>query len=125
MSGEAISLVCDDDVSMLAGIERLIKRKLPRATLAPEDAAALDATVKSAGPDVDTRPPLPPRGRSGRGNARGSGNRSAADTARNAGNVHPPRGTGYDDGRMGRSDNRQSRDNNRQGFGRGTQQRTR
>ena len=62
MSGEAISLIGEDDMPLLGGIERLIKRKLPRATLSPEDMAALEAIVKSAGPDIDTRPPLPPRG---------------------------------------------------------------
>ncbi|MCG3169495.1 MAG: ATP-dependent RNA helicase RhlE [Pseudomonadales bacterium] len=73
MSGEAISLVGDDDLPLLAGIERLIRRKLPRATLSADDAAELEATVRSAGPDIDTRPPLPPRGRSGGGARRGSG----------------------------------------------------
>jgi ATP-dependent RNA helicase RhlE len=142
MSGEAISLVCDDDASMLAGIERLIKRKLPRATLAPEDAAALEATVKSSGPDIDTRPPMPPRGgrpgggrQGGRpggagagGGRRGSasprreadGNRADGGAQRSAGSVHPPRASGQPDGRMGRSDNRQTRDNNRRGIGQGS-----
>ncbi len=73
MSGEAISLVGEDDMPLLGGIERLLKRKLPRATLSPEDMAALDAVVKSAGPDIDTRPPLPPRGGRPGGGRSGAG----------------------------------------------------
>ena len=77
MSGEAISLIGEDDMPLLAGIERLIKRKLPRATLSPEESAELDAVVKSAGPDIDTRPPLPPRG-GRRGGDRPGGERPGA-----------------------------------------------
>ena len=73
MSGEAISLIGEDDMPLLGGIERLIKRKLPRAELSPEDMAALESIVKSAGPDIDTRPPLPPRGGRPGGGRSGAG----------------------------------------------------
>ena len=79
--GEAISLVCHDDESMLPGIERLLKKKLPRATLSAEDRAELEAVVKTAGPDVDNRPPLPPR-RGQRQPGRGEGNRNGGNGAR-------------------------------------------
>jgi superfamily II DNA/RNA helicase len=92
--GEAISLVGPDDESMLPGIERLLRRKLERAQLAAEDRAELELLVKSAGPDIDTRPPMPPRRgqRSGsnsgpRGSrapapARGDGNRMSQQSRR-------------------------------------------
>ena len=73
MSGEAVSLVSDEDAPLLAGIERLTRRKLPLATLSAEDEAALEAVVHKAGPDIDTRPPLPPRGRSNRDAPRRTG----------------------------------------------------
>ncbi|MFM7783632.1 MAG: DEAD/DEAH box helicase, partial [Gammaproteobacteria bacterium] len=47
--GEAISLVCPDDESMLPGIERLLKRRLPRAELGSEERAELEASVRTAG----------------------------------------------------------------------------
>ena len=81
MSGEAISLVADEDLPLLAGIERLIRRKLPRATLSTEDSAELEATVRSAGPDIDTRPPLPPRRQSHRGTSHGNAARRTATAA--------------------------------------------
>jgi len=85
MSGEAISLVGEDEVSLLAGIERVIKRKLPRATLAPEEAAELEATARAAGPDVDNRPPRPFNS----GNRRPSGNSRSNNSSQRSG---PPRG---------------------------------
>ncbi len=92
MSGEAISLVSDEDAPLLAGIERLIRRKLPQATLSAEDAAELDAVVRSAGPDIDTRPPLPPRGRSHRGAAPRAGAVRSTEGASTRGRVRAGRG---------------------------------
>ena len=97
MSGEAISLVGDDETGMLAGIERLIKRKLPRIELSAEDQAALDSVVRSAGPDLDPRPERPPH-RGGRG--AGSGN------ARNRGSNHSRSGNGNGDANGNRMSSR-------------------
>ncbi len=55
MSGEAISLVCVDELKFLADIERLLKRALPRTKVAGFE------------PDPSIRPVPIPMGRGGRG----------------------------------------------------------
>ncbi len=96
--GEAISLVCHDDESMLPGIERLLKKKLPREALTDEDRAELDSLVKTAGPDVDNRPHLPPRrGQRPQGRTDGGrtdSNRARADGRRDGNRPQEPRRDG-------------------------------
>jgi ATP-dependent RNA helicase RhlE len=61
MSGEAISLVSDEERQMLAGIERLIRRKIPRVELSSEQrvlAASVDVAAEAA---ANARPPRPAR----------------------------------------------------------------
>jgi ATP-dependent RNA helicase RhlE len=118
--GEAISLVCHDDESMLPGIERLLKKKLPRATLSEEDRAELEAIVKTAGPDVDNRPPMPPRrGQRPQGRPQGGrpdANRARADGGRDSGRAQEPRRDGGRPQGPGRAGNRPQglgRDGNR------------
>ncbi|MFM7274634.1 MAG: helicase-related protein, partial [Gammaproteobacteria bacterium] len=121
--GEAISLVCPDDESMLPGIERLLKRRLPRAELGSEERAELEASVRTAGPDVDNRPPLPPRRgarpggqgqrNEGRGNAERprDGNRDRRDAGRGAsqGRGERPQAQGRRPGPPGRAQEQASR----------------
>ena len=118
--GEAISLVCHDDESMLPGIERLLKKKLPRATLSEEDRAELETIVKTAGPDVDNRPPMPPRrGQRPQGRPQGGrpdANRARADSGRDSGRAQEPRRDGGRPQGPGRDGNRPQgpgRDGNR------------
>ncbi len=108
--GEAISLVCPDDESMLPGIERLLRKKLHREPLSAEDRAELEAIVKTAGPDIDNRPAMPPRrgqrpgGRSDGG--RQDGNRPRRDGRRDGG--RPPQEARRDSARPAQEPRRDS-----------------
>jgi ATP-dependent RNA helicase RhlE len=76
-SGEAVSLVCVDEFDFLKGIEKLIGRALPRATVAgfePDPNARPEPIPMGGGPrDRNAQPrrsrgaPPPPRARSGSG----------------------------------------------------------
>ncbi|MBU6272089.1 MAG: DEAD/DEAH box helicase, partial [Betaproteobacteria bacterium] len=70
-SGRALSLVGGDERAFLQDIERLLKRRLPRETLADFDVAAASAAARAAGADRDDRDDdRPPRG-GARGGGRG------------------------------------------------------
>ena len=70
-SGDAISLVCADELKMLADIEHMLKRELPRKIMPgfePGTAAQIEARAGfSDRPRRDTRPADRPRGRDARG----------------------------------------------------------
>ena len=88
-SGEALSLLSSDDRGLMRDIERLIKQQLPRERVPGFEP---DPNARNE-PEVDDRPPRPPRGRSGfRGSA--PAGRSAA----------PGAGAGH--GRSGGADSR-------------------
>ncbi|MCL4775434.1 MAG: DEAD/DEAH box helicase [Burkholderiaceae bacterium] len=55
--GEAVSLVSPDEFGLLRDIERLIRREIPRQTIAGFE---LDPHARNE-PDIDDRPPRPPR----------------------------------------------------------------
>ncbi|WP_420477080.1 DEAD/DEAH box helicase [Noviherbaspirillum sp. ST9] len=77
-SGEAVSLVCVDEHDMLKGIEKLIKRSLPREVIAGFE------------PDPNARPqPIQLRSGNGGGRNRPAQPKPAAKTSRPA---HPPAG---------------------------------
>ena len=84
-TGEAVSLVCVDEHEMLRDIERLIKRELPRETIAgfePDPLARAQPIQKRSG-DVQGRRPQQPR-------AAGSGGARTAPAGRTgAGPVKP------------------------------------
>jgi ATP-dependent RNA helicase RhlE len=85
-TGEAVSLVCVDEHEMLRDIERLIKRELPRETIAgfePDPLARAQPIQKRSG-DMQGR--RQPQGKSsGGGGGAGSGARTATGGRSNAG----------------------------------------
>ncbi len=89
MSGEAISLVCVDELKFLADIERLLKRQLPRTKVAGFE------------PDPSIRPVPIPMGRGGRGQQYDDGlgeslepRSGAGQSRRGQGSGQPKRGAG-------------------------------
>ncbi|MDP2154859.1 MAG: DEAD/DEAH box helicase [Sulfuricella sp.] len=76
-SGEAISLVCADELRMLAEIESMLKRELPRKTVPGfEPGAAAQIAARAGFADRPRREPRPaenPRNREGRGGREGRG----------------------------------------------------
>jgi ATP-dependent RNA helicase RhlE len=100
-SGRALSLVGSDERAFLQDIERLLKRRLPRETLADFDVVAASAAARAAGADRDDRDDdRPPRGgprgggrgdRSGRGDR---GGRGVRDTSPAPAAARAPQGGG-------------------------------
>jgi len=89
-SGEALSLVCQDEIKLLAAIERLLKKDIPRVV---EPGFETNFSL-------DTRNPNPPRSASPRNNARRP---SENAPRRNPQATAPGRRRGNDaDGRQGR-----------------------
>ncbi len=82
-SGQALSLVEPDEIKLLKGIERLLKRKIPEQKIPPEVQEAYNsAPAPSEAELTDDRPPRPPRrGNSGAGGAR-AGNRGPSSNSR-------------------------------------------
>jgi ATP-dependent RNA helicase RhlE len=94
--GEAISLVCVDEHKLLAGIEKLIKRQLPKLI------------IEGFEPDMNAKPePILQRSndRNGRGGQRGGGQRQSQP--RSGGNAS--RGGGGGGGNSGGNSGGQSR----------------
>ena len=91
-TGEAISLVCVDELKLLKDIEKLIKRELPRQVIAGFE------------PDLTVKPEPLQKPRQGRGGHSNGGNRSAT-APRPAGNAGPqgrrPNGGGFSGQRSG------------------------
>lgn len=91
-TGEAISLVCVDELKLLKDIEKLIKRELPRQVIAGFE------------PDLTVKPEPLQKPRQGRGGHSNGGGRGAA-TPRPAGNAGPqarrPNGGGFAGQRSG------------------------
>ncbi len=107
-TGAAVSLVDSEEVKLLSGIEKLIKRQIERAPL-----PAFTVRPRTA-EDSDERPPRPPRGPGRGGNAGGRG-APRGDAPRNAGagRGDAPRGSGAGRGdapRGGRDGARGGRD---------------
>ncbi len=76
--GEAVSLVSPDENGLLRDIERLVRRQIPRQTIAGFE---LDPNARNE-PEVDDRPPRPQRGqRRGAGAPRGAVGGQARATA--------------------------------------------
>jgi ATP-dependent RNA helicase RhlE len=72
-NGEAVSLVCVDELKLLASIEKLIKRKLPREV------------VPGFEPDPNAKPEPIPNGRNNAGKRRGPPRQNASGKARPSG----------------------------------------
>ena len=92
-TGEAVSLVCVDEHEMLRDIEKLIKRSLPRETIAgfEPDPLAKAQPIQKRSNEMQGRRQGQGQGRSGGG---GSGAGSAASGARNPGGARSGGGGG-------------------------------
>ena len=96
--GEAISLVCVDEEGFLAGIEKLIKRSIPREIVpgfepdpnAVAEPIQLGRRTLFGGVKAGGGKPNP--GRPGRPSGGGSGGRAPAHAAPSHASAHPPRG---------------------------------
>ena len=82
--GSAVSLVDRDEMKLLTGIERLIKRQIPRVDV--DGFTGWQAQPDDSTDDINDRPPLPPRGTR---HPAGNGRRGAA-SPRNDGRGRAP-----------------------------------
>lgn len=93
-SGDAISLVCADELKMLADIEHMLKRELPRKTVPGFEPGAAGQIEARAGfsdrPRREPRPAERPRGREGR-EGRGTVARQQPANPLDAPYVTPPK----------------------------------
>ena len=106
-TGEAVSLVCVDELKLLADIEKLMKRQLPRVVVPGFE---VDPSIKPE-PIRKVREPRPPR--SGQGQGQRAGGAKPAGQKPAAGGKPAPRGDG------GRGGNGGGRGGNGGGSGNG------
>ncbi|MEC5399843.1 DEAD/DEAH box helicase [Uliginosibacterium sp. H1] len=87
-SGEALSLVSRDEKKLLADIEKLIKRELPRIEVEDFDMEAALATAAANRQQDEARPPREPRQRR-EGQGKGQGQQRRGEGQRARGDAQP------------------------------------
>ena len=106
--GTAVSLVDREEMKLLTGIERLIKRQIPRVEV--EGFTGWQAQPGDSADDINDRPPLPPGQRRGGRATQGRGQGQPRPATTGAGRNH---------GAAAPADGRSSRSASLQGEGRG------
>ena len=90
--GTAVSLVDREEMKLLTGIERLIKRQIPRVEV--EGFTGWQAQPGDSADDINDRPPLPPGQRRGGRAPQGRGQGQPRPATTGAGRNHWRCGTG-------------------------------